>query len=320
MNLDKYDIAKQLFLEGNSPSKIAKQLQIPLTTLLYNLEKEGLYKRRRNVTFSKEQIELIKKLREKRYGAKRIARELNLPVSRLLEFVRDELSVVCTIKEINRSKSRRVKYSLNVNYFNIVDSEEKAYWLGFIFADGHLNRNRLTIKLATEDKGHLIRFSQAIEFTGNPVDKKEDTNFIKGSDSSLLEVNSTELVRALEKYIPSGKKSDKIRLPEWLDDSLLRHFIRGYFDGDGYVISTRKKLGFCGNIFFLQSLKTKFFKYGIVAEKDGYFQNRKGTYAELVFGSKASVSISRFMYENAYIYLERKKNDLNKNHSGCKTS
>ncbi len=301
------------------PSKISKDVKIPLSSFLHRLEKEGLYKRKRNKIFSLEQVVEIMVLRKKGYAAERISKELNLPLSRMVEFIREELSGTKVINKINRSKSKRVKYSLNVHFFDEINSQEKAYWLGFLFADGSLHKNKLTIRLSKEDKSHLYRFTSLIEFTGEPVDVQVDTNFKKNAELSHLQVNSTELARALNKYMPLGKKSDKLMFPQWLDHKLIWDFIRGYFDGDGFVITTRKQIGFCGNPVFLQHLKETFISFGIASEKDGYFQHKKDHYAELVFGVRVSRNIAKMMYENDNISLERKKNDYYLNHSGFKT-
>ena len=59
----------------------------------------------------------------------------------------------------------------NRHIFDNIDNEEKAYWLGFIVADGYLNldKHMLRIKLGHKDKQHLIKF----------------INFIGGEESML---------------------------------------------------------------------------------------------------------------------------------------
>lgn len=48
----------------------------------------------------------------------------------------------------------------NRHIFDEINSSEKAYWLGFIIADGYLNedKNMLRIKLGSIDKHHLEKF------------------------------------------------------------------------------------------------------------------------------------------------------------------
>ena len=53
----------------------------------------------------------------------------------------------------------------NRHIFDTIDTPEKAYWLGFIIADGYLNINRrmLRIKLGDIDKSHLIKYIEFLD-------------------------------------------------------------------------------------------------------------------------------------------------------------
>lgn len=70
----------------------------------------------------------------------------------------------------------------NRHIFDIIDSQEKAYWLGFIIADGYLNvdRRMLRIKLGDKDKNHLEKF---IKFLGGNIEDmlKSETHNITGN-------------------------------------------------------------------------------------------------------------------------------------------
>src|SRR5688500_3425764 len=56
------------------------------------------------------------------------------------------------------------KYTINHDFIKTIDTEEKAYFLGFIFADGHndLNRSRISINLQYNDEDILIKFKKCI--------------------------------------------------------------------------------------------------------------------------------------------------------------
>ena len=58
----------------------------------------------------------------------------------------------------------RQKYKFQENFFEIIDTQEKAYWLGFLFADGNVykKRNSYYIKLSVCDKEVVERFKQDI--------------------------------------------------------------------------------------------------------------------------------------------------------------
>lgn len=67
-------------------------------------------------------------------------------------------------KRSNKDNSRR--FNVNHDYFEKIDSEEKAYWLGFIAADGYVNKaNCVGVTLASKDHAHLLKLAKATEST-----------------------------------------------------------------------------------------------------------------------------------------------------------
>ncbi len=296
-----YEEVKILLNEGFSIHHISKKLNISETTLKRKLEVDGLkYKGRRaakrdNITLLK-----IKELRELGYSIERISKELNISYTPLLKLVK---ALCPNSKAIPKEQYRPIntKYLLNVNYFDTIDTEDKAYWLGFLMADGHLDHGRITIKLAFKDIEILENLKKCLDYTGNIKIEIRDTNFKKQSESAVLSIASVELVRKLSLYIPIGRKSNLIRFPD-LQEDLIIHFIRGYFDGDGYVVKTRSLIGFCGNPIFIEELK-------LLLNINGGYQGKTDNYCELIYGKKSSKILADLMWKNANIYLNRKKHD-----------
>lgn len=65
-----------------------------------------------------------------------------------------------------------IKYTFNENIFSIIDNEEKAYWLGFLYADGYLTDQGLFgCALQEKDKAHLNKF---LTFLGMPEEEQEE--------------------------------------------------------------------------------------------------------------------------------------------------
>jgi len=155
----------------------------------------------------------------------------------------------CTTKKSNE-RYRNIRYGIHVkkekytvdsNYFNEIDSEEKAYWLGFLYADGYVRLRHkgghLKLKLCTKDKCHIELFKQHIK--SNQLIKDDVELFKKDgkeykSFASTLNIYNLNLVNCLIKHGCVQNKTQKIRFPE-IDESLKYHFIRGYFDGDGCI-------------------------------------------------------------------------------------
>lgn len=222
--------------------------------------------------------------------------------------------------KINRLGLKKSKYIYNHDFFEQIDTQEKAYWLGFIFADGCVCRNEtnnsceLCIKLQDGDYKHLQKFNKSI--CGNvQVDKYErKSNFNnKTYHGCQIRLYSEKIVNDLNKYGVHPNKSLDIEFPD-IDENLISHYVRGYFDGDGCITQRRQKNGFsydcyvqcdftCGSINFVNQLRSVLFKFDI---KSYIVQEKSGVYRLRIGGMKNCDNFLKFIYKDANIYLERK--------------
>jgi hypothetical protein len=129
-------------------------------------------------------------------------------------------------------------YDLDEKFFDQINNEAKAYWLGFILADGCVRQTGvgnwiLEIGLQSKDCGHLHQFAAAIEYDG-PVKPSSD-------NKHRIDLCSKQLCRDL---IALGCVPDKthagFRCPK-IRATLLHHLYRGYFDGDGCLTYARNQ-------------------------------------------------------------------------------
>lgn len=158
-------------------------------------------------------------------------------------------------KENNIHKDNRRKYTINEHYFDIIDSKEKAYWLGFLAADGYVDQNRgiIDISLQEEDKSHIQRFLKAIGSNKMP---KERHSYFNNKDHKCygVVVNSKIMTQRLLHYGLYANKSLTLSRPysETIPRCWIKYWILGYFDGDGCLSiwnskgSVRYKMGFLG--------------------------------------------------------------------------
>ncbi len=132
----------------------------------------------------------------------------------------------------------------NYAYFHQIDTEEKAYWLGFLTADGCVTKGkkpgdspRLTINLGIQDYEHLVKFKQALQ-ASQVVSKSER--------SCSFTIYSSELVADLATH---GIKPQKTlhTVPAMVAPELERHYWRGVIDGDGYIAKKRVELTLVGD-------------------------------------------------------------------------
>jgi len=221
----------------------------------------------------------------------------------------------------NQTESRKGfsyarKYDLNEYYFDIIDTEEKAYILGFIYADGNnlFRTNRISIHLSKTDEEILKKMSHI--FYGEEILKYNSRTNKNGKTFEYvwLNLHSKHMSQQLAALGVVEAKSHKIVFPEWLDKSLYKHFIRGLIDGDGWIYLSKKKQS--PNVGLICTRQVNDFL------KD-YFEKELGLKSYLAKAHKQDINIMceirvknyhqckillDWLYKDATIYLERKYN------------
>lgn len=147
-------------------------------------------------------------------------------------------------KGINKRSSSECnrRYDRNQHYFDIIDTPNKTYILGLLYADGcnHTAHNAITLSLQEEDVGILEIIKNELEYTGSlRLSRLNDKN-INYKNQYILCINDEYLSARLADLGVVNAKSLKLTFPEFLNQDLLRHFVRGYFDGDGCVYYDEK--------------------------------------------------------------------------------
>lgn len=233
------------------------------------------------------------------------------------------------------------KYTYNKDFFEVIDTEEKAYWLGFIFADGYVNQsknktgsnsnNELGIELSVKDINHLKKFNKSLN--GNVQVNTRERICFDGVKCTMCNIRlySKKIVDDLSQYHIVNDKTHKKEFPIIEDTELFRHFMRGYFDGDGCVVDDKvrkvPRCDYCSiNIDALNYFREKLYKnYNICSYimEDG---KKLGTdnrgvksqcqcYRLMIRGMQNTLDFYHFLYDNATIWMERKRNVFEKCHS-----
>ena len=204
------------------------------------------------------------------------------------------------------------KYSANFDYFEKIDNEEKAYWLGFLYADGCVqsNRNSIYIGLAMKDYEHIVAFNKALN-SNYPI-QIHTQKLPDGRDykSAIVTITSRKLKDDLIKAGCIPRKTFECKFPtdDIVPPYLVRHFIRGVFDGDGCVTcddNNKICVSIAGNINIVTGIQNELFK-SVIVEKPPTIKSAKTIYTVNVFGKYNSMRIMEYFYKDASIYLERK--------------
>lgn len=129
------------------------------------------------------------------------------------------------------------KHSVNDNYFEKIDTPEKAYWLGFLAADGSVSKDgcKLTLLLKNTDRKSIENFREAISSTHKISDASMfDKRTQKTYHRSSIQVSSRNFVDKLVSMGITNNKSFTCGMP-MIPEHLFSHFLRGLFDGDGSI-------------------------------------------------------------------------------------
>ena len=205
------------------------------------------------------------------------------------------------------------KYPINEDFFDNIDTEEKAYFLGFLYADGcnqMANFWSIVLSLEVADTEILHKFSNMIYKNEN--DAKNQVKIIdrskeeKGIEVRLC-INSKHICQQMQKLGCVSQKTFVIKYPEWMPEHLHRHFIRGYFDGDGTINRETEMASGCkivSTLQFLDSIKAISNIDCSIYKVDK--SNNKNTYELYYSGNRNQWLFLHWIYSGATIYLQRK--------------
>ena len=209
---------------------------------------------------------------------------------------------------INKKHQRGINSQYD-NFFSVIDSPEKAYFLGFWFADGSVVKHKssyiVSMTITHTDKYLLEKFLKISNII-SPIYTihKEDKN-----PRCQLNINSKQMYEDLIKLgcVPNKSHQEHLQIPT-LDDHLKSHFMRGFFDGDGIGYSDGR-IGFCGHYDILKWIYQELDGL-LINNKVSITFNKKNSIYYLTFSKKDHIQkIVQYMYKDSNeLYLIRKYN------------
>lgn len=171
-----------------------------------------------------------------------------------------------TNTKIRTNSEAHTKYSYDLQYFDHIDTYNKAYLLGFLCADGFItDRNEIGIEVKTSD-------IEVVEFFAKELKTNKPIYYNKDNKSAGLRIQNQHLTEQIKKYNIVPRKSLTLNIADViqsakLTDLQIKAFLLGYFDGDGCI-------------YHYQPLnKTEQFSFNITGTKETclyfqtYFQN-----------------------------------------------
>lgn len=212
---------------------------------------------------------------------------------------------------------RESRYFVNDNYLDNIDNEDKAYFLGWLLSDGHISNNKINLKLKQSDE-YIIK-EMFNKFSGG-------YKISIGENSGSMSLSSTKMICALKKLgCVENKTEVGFDLPD-ISKNLFRHFVRGYFDGDGSVgirsaRPNQMQISICSiDNKFLMQLQEKLREHNILSKiykekRNGkllkrpegiYSSDNKDMFRLIIQTHKEKLKFYEFLYNDCNIKLKRK--------------
>lgn len=237
-------------------------------------------------------------------------------------------SVHGTIRQVlirnNIPRRRQIRDFINENYFDKIDTETKAYLLGFITADGciynPINQNKKKIKW----QKHLCIMLQNRDIGILELIKKELNSSKKiiyistRSNSCKFSITSDRICDKLISYGCGERKTFTARFPQpgIIPNNLIKHYVRGLFDGDGCICSTQQdkkqnpcfSFDICGTQEICNAVQQELSNIVVLEDKKKMPLQQGKIYRMYYRKLQSLKNIYNYLYNDATIFLDRKRN------------
>lgn len=292
------------YQEGVGSDTVGKEFGIHPNTVLRILKEKGVGSRGvLKETVSKEDQLKIVHLYQSGFSAPEIEEMYDLTHTTIRKYLRKNGIQIRDAEECRR------KYPIKKDFFDKIDTQEKAYFLGMLYADGCnlQEHNFVRLSLHIEDKT-ILECKRRRKITSKPK-----VEYIRETHDVYFNINSKYICEQLSKLGCTSRKSLTLKFPEWLTDpNLQRHFIRGYYDGDGgiylskdgsrvastKIVASKEFLGKMSEIIKEQTG----IQFGAIYDTN----HNNGIYQTSICGNRIVAHFLDWLYYGSTIHMDRK--------------
>jgi len=308
LNQYKEDI-KTLYLSGKSSIFLSKKYKCTPTSILRILRLGGvIIKKFKDYDKIPDKIraEIVRLYLEEDISVREVAR--------IVGSNQGSVKMVLTQNKIVIKERTPRKFFFNEDYFSIINSTSKAYFLGLLMADGSNSGKSLVISLQEEDRYILEKLAKEIGYLGNlrKVIPKKSTHKVQ----YRLSLTSIKLAKSIAKLGVDRNKTYHACFPN-IPEEFHSHFIRGVFDGDGCItfsnFNNQPVFSITGYIDLLDSIKHILIKKcNLHNNKTMILKNYSDGIVTIRWGGNYQISkIRKWLYEDCEdLFLIRKKNKM----------
>lgn len=256
----------------------------------------------KKIEFTKEQLkDIFIKYQNKKLSMEKIGKEYGV-----------SKTVISRILKENNIEIRKDNHIYQADYkkFKKIDSQEKAYWLGFLAADGcNYSREKnasIIINIHQQDREHLEKFKKFMDSDVNILDYIQEAGYSNHTPMSKIVFNSKEMSMDLsDKGIVPNKSL--ILKPPIIEEQYYYSFILGYFDGDGSIYKTSQYnnygISLEGTKEMLEWINNVL---NINLKLEKRKNDNKNNYYIRCGGTCKPYEILKLLYQNSPVHLDRK--------------
>lgn len=317
MHTEEYLKVKQSFLENpRKLNQLSKDFNIPISDLINAFKQDYFYFRG---GISPERV--IQNHNAIEYWINHQS-ELVYSVAKKFNVVGETL--MRNLRQLGYSPITQRDPKFNEHIFDSIDTEEKAYWLGFIYADGYISNSPISndsdyiaynfeLGLSEKDYDHLVKFKNFLNcskdiYTDSTI-KSLNGNEQKEYKRCRLCLTNQHFWNTLNKLGCTPNKTKKCLFPQrsiFTKEKFIYDFIRGFIDGDGtlsYGNNGSKKipqLSILGTYEMLLGISHYLGHNSINKVSD------TDVILNLKYNGNKAVYLESLLYKNAKVYLDRK--------------
>jgi intein-encoded DNA endonuclease-like protein len=221
-------------------------------------------------------------------------------------------SIAKTLNLKSKPNKYFVTFKFNSDYFTYIDTKDKAYFLGLMYADGNIHktpagRKRVQIALMTCDSYILELFKTYLEYPGKLYDDKNSKRLMFHNEKVFDDLLSLGCIERKSLILSTMPKLEKKFIP---------HFLRGYFDGNGGILLDKRKqlsanISFSSTEMFLNCIKNILEKLNIKVSR--FYKRYKeheisAGSIHIYFTKNKNAELYNYLYQDCEnLYLKRKK-------------
>ena len=262
-----------------------------INSALYALEKYNIDKKRRHIAnkFSEKEVyEIIELYQTENISCAKISKRYNV----------SEATIIRILRNNNINIRRHPVHKFDEHYFDSINTANKAYLLGFLYADGCVNKNNV-ISFTVHQKDREI-----LEMYVSELRATNQITYIPNKPHVRIAFCSKHMCDTLIDLGCGHNKTNSLSFPN-IPKEYIYDFIRGFMDGDGSISITKRNyhkyisLSFTGTKEMMNELKLLF-------EVDNLVSFYRNAYALHIGKTKDVMRILNKIYNNAELYLTRK--------------